>query len=114
VVDWPALGFFAFHAGPNVHVFDQAGIADAFLARLPPLPGPHRVGHVPHVIPAGYVASLERGANVVEDADLHAYYDALTVATRAPLLSAGRLAVIWRLNTGAYDGLLDAYARTIQ
>lgn len=51
-----ALGLFAWEAGPLVHVIDQFGLADAFVARCGAIPH-RRPGHVLHDIPAGYLES---------------------------------------------------------
>jgi arabinofuranosyltransferase len=99
VVEWPSLGLFAFHAGPEVHVIDRAGVADALLARLPPIRAHARPGHAIREIPAGYVETLERGENVIADPALRARFDEISVATRSPLFAPGRLATLWRLNT---------------
>lgn len=54
-----SLGFFSYDAGPDVHVIDLLGLADAFVARCSPK-GEIRTGHVEHDIPLCYLQS--RGA----------------------------------------------------
>ena len=106
VVD--AIGYAGYYAGPGVHLVDHWALADALLARLPAVLG--RFGHYPRVIPRGYLASLRSGHNRIADDKLARYYDQLALVLRDPLWSARRLRAIWRLNTGAYDDLLDGYA----
>ncbi len=103
-----AVGFYGFHAGPQVTVVDQLALADPLLARLPAARDLEwRVGHYVRALPDGYLRSLETGENRIKDPDLARYYDAIRLITRGPLLSRARLAAIFRLNTGGYDHLVD-------
>jgi arabinofuranosyltransferase len=117
-----AVGYIGFYAGPTLHILDLNALADPLLARLPALnPDPltltflprlatrgWRIGHFVRRIPAGYLETLATGENRIRDARLAEYYDRLRLITRGPLLAPGRLAAIWRMNTGAYDHLLAA------
>jgi arabinofuranosyltransferase len=105
-----AVGLFAFFAGPKQHVIDVNALADPLLARLPvPVGKPWRIGHFERMIPAGYYETLDSGENRLCDAGLRDFYEALQLVTNAPILSSQRLATIWRLNTGGYQGLLDPF-----
>jgi arabinofuranosyltransferase len=108
------VGLFGYYAGRNVHIVDDWGITDPLISRLAPMPDPYwRVGHMDRRIPDGYLSSLEKGSNLINDPNLAQYYDALKAVIRGPLLSIDRLIEIWRLNTGHYDSLLDAYTRSL-
>jgi arabinofuranosyltransferase len=108
VVKEANLGFFGFEAGPFVHIVDPRAISDPLLARLPARSS-SRIGHFTRYIPDGYLETLETGKNLIEDKDLALYYDKLRFVTRGPLFDIQRLIEIWKLNTGAYDYLLNAY-----
>ena len=53
--------------------------------------------------------SAERAESLAGIPSLAALFDIVEKARRAPLLSAGRLRAIWRLNTGEADRLANAY-----
>ena len=98
-------GFFGFVAGPQVHVVDALALCDPLLARLPALPG-WRIGHFRRELPAGYVETLESGKDVMQDRALAFYYRQLHKVIAGPLFGPERLVEVWKLNTGAYNGLL--------
>ncbi len=107
------IGMFGYGAGPDVFILDVLSLGDPFLSRLPScLAG--RPGHFEHPMPTGYVESLATGRNTMGDPVLAQLLDDTTLATRAPLGTPGRLAAIWRLNTGAYRDpqRIGAYIRT--
>jgi arabinofuranosyltransferase len=60
------------------------------------------VGHNIRHLPAGYVESLGRRADVIEDPAIRELYADVRVVTRAPLLSRRRLAAIGRLHCHDY------------
>jgi arabinofuranosyltransferase len=102
------LGMSAYGYGPNVHVIDVNALADPLMARLPLIdPSQWRIGHFRHMIPEGYVETLESGENRITDPKIAEYYDNLTLVTRGGLWSRARLVAIWKLNTGRYDHLLE-------
>lgn len=102
------VGFYGFMAGPTVHIVDGFALCDPLLARLPALPNA-RVGHYWRAIPAGYLATLETGANQIADPGLALYYQKLQVLTQGNLWDPSRWSAIWQFNTGAYDYLLASY-----
>jgi arabinofuranosyltransferase len=110
IVQDMAIGFLGYFAGPRVHVVDQLGLADPLLARLPPADPDWRVGHLLRVVPAGYIETLASGENRIADENVAAYYDVLAHVTRGDLFDVDRLVEAWKLNMGAYDHYLDAYA----
>ncbi len=105
-----AIGMIGFYAGPDVHIVDENALCDFLLARLPiPRGSQWSIGHFTRRIPVGYVESIESGENRVTDSDLARFYDVSRLIIREPLFAPGRLAAIWRLNTGGYQQLVDAY-----
>lgn len=109
------LGIFGYVKGPDVHVIDSNGLADPLISRLPIQDPNHwRIGHFKHIVPDGYMETLESGENEIADANLARYYDQLRLITRGSLMDAERLATIIRFNLGYYDPLLQAYIQTIE
>jgi len=107
------LGYFGYHVGREVHVVDLLALADPLLSRLPARERKTwRIGHFDREVPAGYIRTLRCGRNVIADPNLASYYDKIRLVTRGRLLKWQRLVTIWRLNTGQYDDLLDAYVKT--
>ena len=107
VVEHGNVGFLGYYAGPAVHIIDRNGLTDPLLARLPVRdPADWRIGHFRRDVPAGYADTLRGGQNVIEDANLAAYFDVLARVPRGPLGSTERLREIWQLNRGAYAHLL--------
>ncbi len=103
------LGQAGLDTGPYVHLLDECALADPLLARLPAVfNDAWRVGHYRRMIPLQYRESLERSGNTLEDKALAEYYDQLRLVTRSrPLLSGARLRAIYRMNTGAFDHLIN-------
>lgn len=102
------IGFFGFYAGPGVYVVDPFALADPLLARLPLDPADDwGIGHYRRTIPNGYLESLERGENVIEDPGVRQLYDDLRLITRGDLFSQRRWAAI-------VHGLLGRHAEPIK
>lgn len=100
------IGYFGLYAGTDKIVVDPMALADPFLARLPTA-GRWRIGHFQRDIPEGYIDTLITGQNMIEDPQLHEYYDYLRLVTQSEdLFSPERLKMIFYLNTGKYDHLL--------
>ena len=110
VVARGSVGFFGYFAGPEVHVVDLLGLADPLLARLPPTSRNWRIGHYGRTVPEGYLETLASGESRIENGDLAAYYDRLAFVIRGQLFDPDRWVEIAKLNLGAYDDDLDAYA----
>lgn len=108
--DFPhcGIGHRGFVASPQTRLIDECGLADAFIARLPPKDAPDwRVGHPLRAIPRGYFGTLRTGTNQFHDPDLAVLYDKLAVITQGDIWSRERFAEIWHFNTGAYAHLID-------
>jgi len=113
VVAMPAVGMSSYFAGPDVYVVDEYALGDPLLAHLQPVADSDwRVGHFKRTIPDGYLATLESGENKITDPNLAAYYDKLRLITRSDIWSVARWEAIWKMNTGQYQYLLDAYEKT--
>jgi arabinofuranosyltransferase len=89
----PAVGFYGYFAGPDLHIIDKLALNDPLLARLPVDPQqPWRIGHFYRKIPAGYEASVLRPVSGIQDASIAELDNRLRLVTRGPLFSAER----WR------------------
>lgn len=101
--------------GPNVYLVDRNAIADPLLARLPVARDEccWKPGHLTRIVPAGYEESIRWDENRIEDQHLHQYYDVLRTIIRGKIFSVERFAVIYRMNTGQYDYLIEQYAQTL-
>jgi arabinofuranosyltransferase len=105
-----ALGFYGYYAGPGVHLIDDNALTDFLMARLPvPKNIPWRIGHFARAMPQGYYESVVSGENQMADPDLGKFYDSVKLIISQPIFSSGRFAAIWKMNTGGYDDLIDAY-----
>lgn len=120
-----AVGFTGYCAGPKVHIVDYHALGDPLLARMPMVahdrlydralagldgytdPEGWRIGHFLRNVPRGYLATLLTGTNRIADPNLARFYDHLRRIVNGPLWSGERLADIVRMNTGAYDALVD-------
>lgn len=103
-----AIGYAGYFAGPSVHIVDHWALADALVARLPPVFGQY--GHYPRVLPDGYLATLYTHTNLLVDPHLRKYYTELANVIRGPIFDASRLRSTWKLNTRQLAGDLDHYA----
>jgi len=108
-----AIGYFGFAAGPGVYIIDQAGLSDPLLSRLPAVQPPDfhtwKSGHFFRLIPDGYVQSIANDRNMITNESLQKYYEAVRAVTRGPLLSLDRFRVIWDMNLGWYNYLIEDY-----
>ena len=94
VVQAKVIGVFGYYAGPGVYIIDRYGLADPFLARLPPKPG-WRVGHYEREVPDGYVDSRRENRDLLTDVRLRALFDRVDLVTRAPIWDRARLRAIF-------------------
>ena len=107
-----SIGRNGYRLGPDVHIVDYAALADPLLSKLPVKNLDNWViGHFNRSLPLGYLDSLETGENMIEDPDLHIYYDKLSYVISGSLWEKGRIIEIWKLNTGQYDYLIDKYVQ---
>ncbi len=109
------LGVAGYIFGPDVHVIDRNALADPLMARLPVEDTTRwRIGHFHHLLPDGYLETLSSGENHISDPNLARYYDKLSLVIREDLFRRERLVEIWRLNSGQYNYLIDAYLASSQ
>ena len=107
-----SIGMWGFFAGPEKFIVDRNALSDPLLARLPVSPRLYfefYAGHYFRDIPAGYLESVDRNQNLLQDPLLHDYYDRLRNVTRGPLFSLARVRDIWALNVGRYGNLHARY-----
>ena len=109
------LSMAGYYAGPQVHIIDELALGDPLLARLHPSDlSEWNIAHFRRDLPPGYFESLESGENKLLDPALAEYYDQLLLITRGDLWSRARWQAIWKMNTGQYQHLLDAYTTSAQ
>ncbi len=104
-------GMLSFYAGPDVHIVDRYGLGDPLLARLPAEEQDKvLIGHFYRTVPEGYWLYPHSFGNEIKDKDLRKYYEKLSILIHNEnLFSKERLVMIWRMNTGYYDYLIEAY-----
>lgn len=115
------LGLFGFYCGRNIHIIDQYALTEPLLARLP-ISGywitdknkpagekSWRIGHFPRKIPEGYLETITSGENRINNPSLAEYYNKISIIVKGKLLDLSRLKVIWNLNIGKYNCLLEQY-----
>lgn len=103
------IGAFGYYAGPDIYIIDSAALTDPLLARIP-YSEFDRPGHYIRTLPKGYAESFESGfTNKIQDKDLSAYFDKLSVITRGKLFTKERLNLIWEFNIGKHDHLMVEY-----
>jgi arabinofuranosyltransferase len=111
LLEYLAIGYSGFAAGPTHHFIDVLGLSDPLIARIPlSKTDPFRPGHPFRGMPEGYVESVKEGRTLIKDPDLAKYWEAIRTITQEPVFAPERLATLVRFNLGAYDPFLDAYA----
>ncbi len=109
------VGMAGYFAGPKMHLIDDMGLGDAFLARLPMIPSDKWVaGHYRRAVPAGYLETIQTGRNQIKDSDLHEYYGHLHTVIAGSLNDRHRLIEIALFNAGHYDYLIGRYVRKLK
>ena len=98
-----------YYAGSDVHIVEPCALTDAFIARLPALPG-GRVGHYERPLPPGYAETALNAVPTTSIRALHPLLNDVTLATRATLWADGRWGAIWRLLSGHYHYETELYA----
>ncbi len=94
VVAAQVIGMRGYYGGRMVHIVDELALADAFLARLPAIPGT-RVGHYRRLLPREYPESVLNVFPTVNNEQLRPLLNDVILATRAPLFAHGRWSAIW-------------------
>jgi arabinofuranosyltransferase len=109
------IGMAGYFAGPKVHIVDELALGDPLLSHLPiSNPADWDISHFQRDIPDGYIQTLESGNNQIADSHLAAYYDKLHLIISGNLWTVARWEAIWKMNTGQYQYLLDAYVKAQQ
>lgn len=101
-----SAGMTEFYGGSSVHNVDEMALTDAFLARLPAVPG-SRVGHYQRILPPGYSKTALSASPTTEVEALRPLLNDVTLVTRAPLFAEGRWNAIWRLLSGYYQWVYE-------
>lgn len=105
------VGFVGYFCPDKTIIIDKFALADSLLARIPAPPN-QRIAHNERGIPAGYIKTLETGENVIENESLHEYYDKLSLIISGKIFEKERLIMIFKMNTGSYDYLIDEYVKS--
>lgn len=109
------IGMAGYFAGPNVHIIDELALGDPLLSHLHPSdPTEWNIAHFKRDIPNGYIETIDSGTNQIADPNLAVYYDQLHLIISGDLWTAARWEAIWKMNTGQYQYLLDAYVNAQQ
>lgn len=106
------IGFLGYYAGPSVHVIDYFALSDPLISHLPVMSKRQfLIGHFRRPIPKGYIETLESGTNQIQDPNLAKFYEKIKLVTQGPVWDLARWEVIWKMNTGQYDYLLNGSGR---
>ncbi|MDD3416632.1 MAG: hypothetical protein PHY47_22015 [Lachnospiraceae bacterium] len=98
----------------DLYLNDAYGLGDPFLSKLPAIKDENwRVGHMKREIPSGYRETVQFGKNIIEDENLHEYYEIIRTMTRGDLFSKERIQTVIDWNLGKYDYLLENYEKSI-
>jgi arabinofuranosyltransferase len=104
------IGIVGLSAGPDVSIVDKLALADPLLAELPlEMPNRWRSGHLPRVIPQGYVHARKTGSLAQMDPPLRSYYRHLLLIVSGPIFDWDRLRTIVNLHLHRYDHLIDQW-----
>jgi arabinofuranosyltransferase len=101
-------GLIGYAAGPGVHLVDVWALGDPLLARLPSRQDRWTIGHFARRTPEGYPETIESGTNRIVESGVAAFYDRLSLLTRAPLWTRERWRAISKMNRGEYQHLLQS------
>lgn len=110
VLEMDSIGMSGYRLGPDYVLIDLYALADPLLSKLPADTAQGwRIGHFGRPTPAGYRLTLFGDGNHIEDTNLAAYWDKLQILVQGNIWSLERFVTIWKMNTGHYEYLLDAY-----
>jgi len=113
VIVVPGIGMIGYFAGPDVHVIDELALGDPLLARLKPSNIQEwHIAHFKRKLPEGYDQTFVDDKNKIADPALAEYHDKLALIIRGDIWSLERWEAIWKMNTGQYEHLLEAYTNT--
>ncbi|HEX8281403.1 MAG TPA: hypothetical protein VF551_08500 [Chthoniobacterales bacterium] len=107
IVVFGNIGFFGFHAGPDVHIVDYFGLGDPLLSKLPIIHAAEwRVGHYARSIPDGYIESIQKRKNRIVNPKVHELYDVVRTLAKGRIWSGKRFREIVKINLGFYNGTI--------
>jgi hypothetical protein len=112
VAVFSTLGFYGFFADPELHVVDGFALADPLLARLAPVRRVDwKAGHLPRVLPEGYVATLAGDPLQIQISDpgVARLYEAVVRVHHGPIFARGRGAAIVELISGRAIADIDPH-----
>jgi len=93
------IGFAAMGSAPSDHWIDICGLCDPLLSKLPIDNNKRwRIGHFVRTIPKGYFESIRQNKNLIEDPEIHKFYDCIRSLTRDQLFTKERLMNIYNFN----------------
>ena len=85
--------------GPNVYIIDDFSLNQALIARIPfNFTGYFRTGHVIRKLPTGYKESIMENKNLIQNKEIHDYYDHILRVTTGKLNSLDRFKSIFYVN----------------
>ncbi|MGB0430100.1 MAG: hypothetical protein ACPGLV_06465 [Bacteroidia bacterium] len=102
VVKQVMAGYTGYYSGANTYLTDKIGIVDPLLARLPSEKANRwRPGHPKKIYPDGYMESLRKKKNLIQNQSIKLLYSDILLVTRSSeFFTRKRWDAIWRLNTG--------------
>lgn len=101
------LGFKSLSTGPSTHFIDTCALTDPLLARMPPYPWKQRIGHFNRPLPPGYIESVEKNKNLIEDDRARTLYESIRLVTRGDLNDTNRFKAIVSMNLSGVRNFLD-------
>jgi arabinofuranosyltransferase len=116
VVAFSTMGFYGFYADPELHVVDGFALADPLLARLPPVRRVDwKAGHLPRVMPAGYLDTLAGDPSHVRivDPGVARLYETVLRVHHGPIFARGRGLAIFELLVGRASAGIDPRAHQL-
>ncbi len=94
----------------DLYLNDTYCLGDPLMSRLPAVyQESWRAGHLRRVCPEGYRDSVYEDVNLIEDQDLHVYYDKIRLITRGDIWSLERIRTAFEMIFGKYDVLIENY-----
>ncbi len=98
----------------DMYLNDLYALGDPFLSKLPAVREENwRIGHMWREAPAGYSDTVLYGENVIENENLHQYYEVIKLITRGDIWDQKRLQAIIDMNMGKYEYLIEKYKNTL-
>jgi arabinofuranosyltransferase len=110
VVAFSTIGYYGFHADPQLHIVDAFALADPLLAQLPPVRRVDwKAGHLPRVLPDGYLDTLADPSQIaLRDPAVAQLYTTVERVHHGPIFARGRAAAILELLSGRARASIDA------